>query len=315
MIKKLLLICPKFMEYEKKIIEYVNVKYQVRYMNSEEYLRDIRKEYNALSIYKRAFYKVFKLIRGKKREDMLNKLSFSYESFFDINKNNDIVLIINGDSMSNDTYKYLKEKNPNAKFILYIWDDVKGLFKNSQFAFFDCIYSYNIDDCSKYGFKYLPIFTEKINIKKNEAKVYDIAIVATANKERVQIAKKLYEKYCKYLNFYIYFYSPELKYDFYTYKEPLTYQNYLNILNKSKIVFEMVRHNQSGPTTRFYDALETNTKVITTNKNIKKYPVYGKNIYVINKRMNILQSFIDSPYENENKHPMHIDNWMEVLEI
>lgn len=303
------------MGYDEKMIEYASTKYEISYIDSERFLHKIRLEYQRKPRWMRAFFKAFKPARSLYREKMLKITEEKYGDYFQLNKENDIVLVINGDALTNTSYQELKKYNPSAIFILYIWDDIKGLFKKSHFRFFDSIYAYNVDDCKKYNFKYLPMFTEKFQFPTNDVKKYDVAIIATANNERIETAKSLYEKYKTKLKFYIYFYSPNLQFDFFTHDTPLQYQNYLKVLSESKTIFEMGRNNQEGPTTRFFDSLETKTKIITTNQNIKKYPVYGRNICILDKKMTIPEDFINEAFIDEKKHPIHIDDWMNVLKI
>lgn len=315
MSKNLLLICPHFMGYDEKIKKYAETKYHVSYIDSETFLRDIRLNYKKMSKLKKAFFKMFKPAREVYREKMLMKTFEKYSTLFKLYKENDIILVINGDGLTKQSYMELKKYNPNAVFILYVWDDVKALFKKSHFIFFDRIYTYNIDDSKRYNFKYLPMFTEKLKFAAIPQKKYDLAIIATANNERIQLAKLLYEKYRTKFKFYIYFYSPNLQFDFFSYNNTLDYQDYLKILGESKVIFEMGRYNQEGPTTRFFDALETKTKIVTTNKKINRYPIYGKNIYILDKKMNIPEDFVKKEFEEENKYPIHIADWMDTLGI
>lgn len=312
--KKLLLICPHFMGYDKKIIEYANSKYDITYLNSEDYLSKIRLKYQQNLIFVKLLLKIIKPLRTIYREKLLKENEKKLNSYFKAHPNNNLVLIINGDSITDVSYNVLKKYNKDAKFVLYIWDDINCLFKKTHFIFFDKIYSYNIADCKNFNFTYLPMFTDSLLKNNNMLNKYDIAIIATANERRVKIARKIYERYKSEFSFYIYFYSPHLQYDFFSHEVPLDYQEYLNVLYESKAILEMPRHDQKGPTTRFFDSIETKTKVITTNKEIMKYPIYGENIFILDRKMNIPSKFIKEPFVEENKSVMYIDGWFQTLE-
>ena len=301
------------MGYDDKIIKFAKKYYDISYLDTEIKFYDIRKKYKSISYFKKAIFKLLKKSRSRYREDLLKDTENDIVSYLENNNNNDIILVINGDALTDYSYKIMRKYNPKAQFILYIWDDVEALFKKSHFVFFDSIFAYNLDDCKKYSFEYLPMFTEKLQVANTEIKLYDIAIIASANKKRIKTAKYLYNKYKNKWNFFIYFYSPEKNYDFFTYDKPLDYQSYLRILGESKVIFEMVRNNQKGPTTRFYDALETKTKVITTNKNISKYPIYGDNIYIMNNRKIIPEEFMIKEFHEENKKSLHIYTWFHSM--
>ena len=73
-------------------------------------------------------------------------------------------------------------------------------------------------------------------------------------------------------------------------------------------------NKQKGPTTRFNDAICTKTKVITNNKNIKKYPLFSNNILIIhNLSIKIPQNFIETSYEDNNIIPMTVQSWCEKI--
>lgn len=311
--KRVLLLCPEFMGYNKIIENELKKKYDVIYVDTEQYLSPLRETYKQLASIKKIFLKLFKGRREEYRENLLKKndaiLKQTLESFTDI----DLLLVINGDALSNDAYEVMRRNNPNAKFILYIWDDIDWLFKIEHIKMFDEIYSYNIEDCNKYKFKYLPVFTGYDNEIINAEKKYDIAIIATANKDRIDFAKKIYKKYNDKYLLYIYFYSRNKTFDFFSHTTPLSYEEYMNIVAESRSIFEMGRFNQRGPTTRVFDALAVKTKVITTNKRIKKYPIYGENVLVVDKNVDIPKSFITKPCLDMKKDTWPIEKWIAFI--
>lgn len=311
--ERVLLLCPGFMGYDKIIDNELKKKYDVIYVDTEQYLSPLRETYKKLSGVQKAFYKLFKRRRERYRENLLKKneifLKQTFENLTDI----DFLLVVNGDALSNDAYEVIRRNNPKAKFILYIWDDIDWLFKIKHIKMFDEIYSYNIEDCIKHKFKYLPVFTGCDIGKINAEKKYDIAIIATANKERVDFAKKLYKKYNDKYVLYIYFYSRDKRFDFFTHTTPLSYEEYINVVAQSRSIFEMGRFNQRGPTTRVFDALAVKTKIITTNRRIKKYPVYGENILVVDKKIDIPKSFIMNPCLDMKEDTWTIEKWIAFI--
>lgn len=311
--ERVLLLCPEFMGYDKIINNELKRKYDVVYVDTEQYLSPLRETYKKLSGVQKAFYKLFKKRRERYRENLLKEneaiLKQTLENLTDI----DLLLVVNGDAPSNDAYEVIRRNNPKTKFILYIWDDIDWLFKIEHIKMFDEIYSYNIEDCKKYGFKYLPVFTGYENGKTNVEKKYDIAIIATASKNRIDFAKKIYEKYNDKYLLYIYFYSRNKEFDFFTHATPLSYEEYMNVVAQSRSIFEMGRFNQRGPTTRVFDALAVKTKIITTNRRIKKYPVYGENILVVDKKIDIPKSFIMDPCLDMKEDTWPIEKWIAFI--
>lgn len=312
--KKVLLICPHFMGYDEKIVSHLKqLNYEVYYIDSEKYLSEIRRTYKEKNILLKILLKIFPYIKHKYRENMIKTVDNIYIQEIEKVIDYDIVLVINGDGISNEIYNNIRINNKRAIFILYIWDDIKGLFKFSHYKYFDKVFSYNIEDCSRYGFRYLSIFTEHREIEKIENRKYDISIVATANKQRIKMAKRLYNKYKDKYNFYIYFYSPDSKFEFFAHKEPMNFQQYMSILAESKATLEVVRHKQKGPTTRNFDALETGTKIITNNKHITKYDFCDSNIFIINRKCSIPFCFLNEKYNQINYNPVYINKWIQEI--
>lgn len=308
--KKILLMCPHFMGYDEILVRELKKNYDVTYVDTDQFLADKRKKYKELSILKKGILKYCPKLKEYVCENLLRKdNSIFYEIKSICLKKYDIILVINGDAIPNDVYQYLKNKNKEAILYLYIWDDFKWLFKKQHIKFFEHIYSYNIEDCQKYKFKYMPVFTQQqIKLEKIK-KVYDIAIIASASDNRVKFAQQIYNKYKNKYKFYIYFYDKENKYKFFSNSKPLAYEEYVNKIAQSKAALEIVRLNQKGPTTRVFDSIAVHTKVISTNKHLKKYSIYGKNVLILDDKLDIPESFMEDSYIDMSDKVMSVDNW------
>lgn len=311
--KRVLLICPHFMGYDEIIASYLRSnQYEVFFIDSDKYLKPAREEYKSYSIFLRLFLKLFPLLRELIREKLLSKRRADILSDLDDIKKVDYIIVINGDGLSKEIYNKLSKKYPHSQKILYIWDDLDWLFKKKHIKYFDNVFSYNIDDCKKNNFSYLPVFTAALEEKDYE-KEYDISIIATASQERVKLAKKIFEKYKNEYKFYIYFYDKDFKFDFFSHTVPLSYEKYQEVLVKSVAILDIVRYGQKGPTTRIYDSILTRTKVITENKFIKKYPVYNSNILILDKKYEIPSSFIKKEYKEDEVKYISVKEWFQTL--
>ena len=310
---RLLLVMPEFMGYEKDLINSLSSKYEIAYLDSEckgKLARDIFKP----TFTKKVLHKLIKFIDTSDRCKAVKMACNDLINDYDILKQTyDIVLVINGHYISNDVYVYLKNNNPNAQFMLYLWDDADNLFRRDFFGFFDKKFSYNIDDCKKYSMKYLPMFV-RTNRLEHLTNKYDISFIASVYPDRVAIAKKLYEQYHEKLKMFIYLYENPVENDFFCYNKPLLYDEYISILRESRCVLEIPYYLQQGPTTRAFDALQTGTKLITTNKQIKRYPIYSNNVAFLDRDNPKLDlNFIKSPYEETNKEALEITKWLDYL--
>lgn len=312
--ENILLMMPSFMGYDKALVTTLMKYGKVTYFNNEAHLEDLEKKFQK-SLYRKLLRRLCSL---------LDKKQYLYEFFLKeyekkdlsilLSEHYSIIININGCYVTDKIYKQLKKYNKNAHMILYWWDDAMNLQKRNYQRFFSKKFSYCIDDCEKYGFEYLQMFTPVGDIILSQEKQYDIAIIGTAHPDRVELVKKIYIKYKEKYNFYIYFYHPKQKVDFFGHNVPLSFREYLVILSKSKAVMDLPFENQIGPTTRPFDALLTNTKVITTNKLINKYPIYSENIMIIDKENPIISSmFINLPYIKNEYRYLKTDDWIKKI--
>lgn len=309
--QKALVMAPHFMGYDITIYKTLSKSYRVKLINNEQHMPLIHKEITK-SLFKRAirklsnksYYLMYRYLIEKHVNTFLNEIGSGYS----------LIICINGHYLPMKLLKELKISNPNAKWILYLWDDVANLLHRNHFTFFNDIFSYNLDDCKNYRFKFLSMFVQyKPNISQYR-KIYDFAIIGTAHPDRVKVVERILDKYKNNYNIYIYLFRPNKISNGYFYDKPLSFKNYIEILLQSKIVFDIPYVMQKGPTTRFQDAMLTKTKVITTNKYIKKYPFFSDNILVIDRQNpNITTEFINKEYVNDNQVPIMIEEWVEKL--
>lgn len=312
-IKRLLLIMPFFMGYEKDLEAYLQKKYQVTLLDSEEFGSDIRN----------IFYKskIRRYLRKIDKQLCLRDISSAEESFSSVffkyheieNKKFDIVLTINGHYIPDSVYEIIKRNSPGARFLLYLWDDAGNLFKTTHFRYFDEKYSYNVEDCKKYGMNYLPMFT-RIEYIGHDKDLYDVSMIASAYEDRIPWVRKIYQQYKEQLRFYIYFYQNPVIDDFYCHSEPISYDQYISVLRHSKCLLDIQHPKQKGPTTRAYDVIQTDTKLLTTNANIVNYPINSNNIMLIDRENPVIPlDFINTPYIYEGKNAHTIDQWARAI--
>ena len=316
--KNLLLIMPFFMGYHNMLNTVLQLKYNVTLVNSELYDQDVLKTYYNCHTIRWGFRKCFPFIKKKEQENATK--AFVDDFLMHIQKQKDyyqVVLCVNGAYISSKVYETIKRNNPKARYIYYAWDDLKNLFKTFHIKFFDEKYSYNINDCKRKRFSYLPMFVAEDEVEGHAVKdEYDISYIASAHSDRIDIANKLYEKYGEKYRLFIYLYSPQKTNEKFCHSSALSYEEYMNIMRKSKVILDVPHISQTGPTTRLFDALLTKTKVITTNSYIKDYPVYSSNISIVDRRKLILDDeFIKRPYIETDYHPLTVSKWLKRIGV
>ncbi|MEI7884114.1 MAG: hypothetical protein WCI30_02045 [Clostridia bacterium] len=323
--KKILYIGTPIFNYHKKIItEFENQEYSVDFYNDRpsensfiKGIIKIKKEY-INSFIQKYFVKI------------MNETKM--ESY-------DIVFIVNCKVFTPMMIKQLRDSQKSARFILYMWDSLT-LYPNSKelISIFDKAYSFDTEDCEKTEkLQFLPLFycdefraLGQADI--NEMK-YDIASVCTAHPNRYKLMNALFPKLEKegirifsymFLHRFQYLYNkvfiPEFKYAKsreFKFK-PLSEEENLNILKISNSVFDMQHNKQSGLTMRSIETLGAKKKLITTNKNIKKYDFYNENnIFVIDESdLAGIELFIKNEYEPISdkiykKYSLH--SWIKII--
>ena len=312
---RLLLLMPRFMDYEKSLKENLNRKYEVCWLDSDEFDREILDK----------FYKCNKIRWGIRH---LFRKYFNYdlekaEAFFLENELGKIcleknyfsvVFCINGPYLSDEFYKKVRMLNPNARYIYYAWDDVSNLIKKNHIRYFDEVYSYNIIECKKNKWNYLPVFVQESGVGHSKEDKYDIVFIGSLNDDRRKIADDLYERYSSIYRLFIYLYDKKNVGGRFCHNSPLTNKQYISIMRESKAILDVPQICQKGPTTRAFDALLTETKVITVNKYMKYYPVYSDNMIIVDRDIiNIPDNFMAKEYVINSYHSLSIDMWIKKI--
>lgn len=309
---RLLLIMPFFMGYHEILRDYLSERYEVTLLDGDKYIPEIRKCYEQHRILRHIGYWV-KYSEYALKEWLVRDGSSSLISKAVLEQKYQYIVVINGHGISDASYSELRRNNCQARFILFLWDDAKNLFKRSHIKHFDAIYSYNISDCRKYHATYLPVFMNNADTASAKKDI-DISFIASAHSDRIPFAKALYNRYKEKYALFFYFYDPSGTCDFYSHKEPLRYGEYIAILERSKVTVDLPSVFQEGPTSRVCDSIATKTKIITCNKKLIEYPFYSQNIYFVDRENPVIEEcFLDTEYCDIDFEPVPISEWVKAL--
>lgn len=206
--------------------------------------------------------------------------------------------------------KYIKEKNPTCKVILWLWNPISSKhekFLNDKNV--DEVWTYDTMDSKKYGIYWNTQFYNKEFVKEYDSKhiKYDIMFIGN-NKGRDKIIRE-YEKDFDSINL-----NTLIKI-INNYKENIKYTEYLKYLSESKAVLEIVKENVSGLTLRTLESIFFRKKLITNNKFVKKYDFYNKNnIFILEEdEISDLKKFINSEYidlDEKNINYYDFEEWV-----
>ena len=290
-------------------------------LNSEaKEVRIINSEFNGED--KKFFYKLFNSINKRIKIKKFEEFFMRYQKQAKINGIKkyggvDYILFISGGCYPKSFLKILKEVNPKAKMILFLWDKLEySLFKGKEDCF-DYIFSYDRIDSLENNFIFRPTFyidkcLENVPLKKE----YDFYYIGVLRDEKRYQYVKWLKDYLEENNLKVFLklytgkiagvedlkqYLP-LKYDedLITTKG-ISYNENIEILKNSKVVLDLKYKEQRGLTLRCYEALATETKIITDNEDIVNYDFYNENNIKVIKNIedvkNIPLEFFKTPVQ------------------
>lgn len=293
--KKILFICPEFFDYHKRIVsELENQGYVVKWFSDHLkkvslFRMKVDKEYSA-------------------RKQVENIISSTEGKEFDI------VFIIFAGRFTRNMICELKTHFSNAIFIYYAWDSFSS-YPNiaSWYDLMDKSYSFDPEDCQKYGLGFRPLFFS-VKPEVGNSIEYDASSVMTIQPSKAQKYNKIIESLPSGLKLFQYLYFPSrllFKINKIRHKKhishnivenikfnKLTYLETLKAFSSSKAVIDCQYKDQKGLTIRTFEVLSMKKKLITTNSEIKKYEFYSpNNIFVIGDEKKVPDSFFNEPFD------------------
>lgn len=320
--KHCLLICPKFYGYEVLILEELK-----KYFEDVDVIYENREW---VSLWHRFVY----VYASSRKNKVLDK--FYIDTINKISTDVDTVLIIRGSSLSITVMEYLKKMyRESCQYIMYQWDGVKNNHEILNIVnLFDDIYTFDIEDSIKYGWRYRPLFFDSEKVEKR-TKDINIAYLCSLHSQRAQVLEKL-KVYCNENNLSLYsnMYCNKLLYFKWKYigKKPeyrgtnnkdvsfksLSLEETYKIYSRSRIIVDYTHPNQTGFTMRTIEALGNRCKLVTNNQLIKSADFYNPhNVYVYEgTNVEIPLKFINSEYEDVNKKIYNyysLNGWINTL--
>jgi hypothetical protein len=323
--KNLLYIGSPFFGYYKKIIKEFEVQgYSVDYYNDRP----------SENPFVKGLIKVRKNIMESMIQKYFDKIVMEIKE-----KKYNLVFVVNCKVFTPKMIEQMKDLQPNAKFILYMWDALK-LYPNTinVIHLFDKAYSFDTEDCANCNkLSFLPLFYcneyEKIGKSGYEIAKHDIVSVCTAHPNRYKIINKLFPLLesngitifsYMFLHRLQYFYNKLFVEEFRNAKRnefkfnPLSEQDILQLIAESRAVFDIQHNKQCGLTIRTIETLGARKKLITYNSNIKNYDFYTKNNILIldDSNWSDIPKFIEQDYipvDDEIYKKYSIKQWVKTI--
>jgi hypothetical protein len=311
--KNIILISPKYFNYEKEIQKELEGK------GAFVYFIDDRIKNSTLNK---------ALFRLKLKEKVGKSNVFAYfKKHLENNKERkiDYLIAIIPEGFSKEIIQYYKAQLKDTVFILYMWDSIDNRpYIIETLNLYEKTLTFDKDNSIKYGLKFRPLFYtqdyKEIGYKeKNHSDFkYDLSFIGTAHSDRYDVIKKIIKVSSNQLKTFFFFYlqSPMLI-PYYWLVDPLfrkiktkdirfkglSKKEVLSVIEDSLCIIDINHPKQSGLTIRTIEMLGAKRKLITTNNDIVNYDFYNaENILLINRDNPILNdSFLLKPYKEIDK--------------
>lgn len=287
--KRVLFISPAFFEYPEMI------KKEIEKQGAIIHWYDDRDDASSIE----------KIILRCNRSILKKKYNEYYEKIIhkEIDFCPDYVLFVNPEAVTKESLSMMKKNFNKCKFVLYMWDSIENKKILEIVDLFDKVFSFDKNDCKKYGFIFRPLFYSKIGVNKENLYKYDVGFIGTVHSDRALILKKI-KDYCDEndLTYYFYLYVPSKLLLFlrlltdrnlrlwkkqYVHTIPIDGDIFLAISRETRCTIDINHPKQTGLTMRTIELLGLKRKIITTNKNIEQYDFYRPENQIIVDRKNI----------------------------
>lgn len=206
----------------------------------------------------------------------------------------DLVLIIKGRGMSVSLISKLKVASP--KVIGYNFDSFK--YNRAPLKWYNHVtkyYTFDYRDADNYSLPVVELFSSISNCSLNQTPEYEVSAILRNHSKRLNFIDCVLD-IIKTKNLFIYIYEKNLftfllnfinnpflylKYKKFIYFKPLNYKKYIDVLIKSNFTIDYAHPKQSGITIRCFEALSTQTKIITNNTYVKRNSLFNDNNTII----------------------------------
>jgi hypothetical protein len=319
---RLLLLSPRFFGYESELVKAARRRgMNVHWIDGRAYTS---------AIYKSALKLAPVLTRSLTQRALIAKLDQ-----YDWSKPPTEILIIKGDGITLSTLHRIRARAPNARVILYSWDNVKNVsgFIELSRAVDRCV-TFDPKDAEAFGWDFLPLFIRQppCMLSQNVENRYDWSFVGSVHSDRHRTLRQLVDSFGGN-RWYVHAYVPtvlaRLRYSLGDLG--LIFPSKVKLTNKvlspseldcisaqSTAVIDIHHPLQVGLTMRTLETLLQGRKLITTNETLKMYDLYHPSRVAILDRHNpqIDPDFLHAPFEpisDDISQRYYIDNWLAKL--
>ena len=235
-------------------------------------------------------------------------------------------VVICDDAVGFETLKLIKENNPTARLIYWLWNTNShiGKLNFAKELGYEC-WSFDKNECEQYDLKFNEQFYPDIDSTKSEQIKYDFAFVGYDKNRLDQIIQL--DNYMKQNDCRVMWHVKKDRGKKYRIDMPiklknsnLSYSKYIKLLKQTRCIIDIVKADQRGLTVRALEAMAFDKKLITTNTYVREYDFYNPdNIFIWDgKNTADIMAFMDRPYKkvaSDIKKKYTISAWLERFDL
>lgn len=226
----------------------------------------------------------------------------------------DLILVINGQTLSGAFFDDLRRHSPGAIRLLYIWDSLENrgsIIPNLRR--YDHVLGFDRIDARRHGFGYRPLFFVPAFDGGEEAETaYDISFIGTAHSDRAPVIHALDQALDKDIRrfWYLFLQAPWVR-RYYAAKSrrfarvptdlfryaPMTKAQTGEIFRRSRAILDIEHPQQRGLTMRTFETVGAGKKLVTTNAHVVEEEFHHPDrVLVIDRaRPRIDRAFLEAP--------------------
>lgn len=204
-------------------------------------------------------------------------------------RDNDAVLIIKGENLSAKAVDLLRERNPKARFALYLWDNLNKIAnRDILLPNFDKISVFDPTDIPENpGFHYRPLFYLKRGHQTGDYD-YDLSFIGENRPGRYKTLTTLSKTLPSGMKLFFRLKSSVLLTiadrmagRHLCSNKPLPYDEFCSIMDRSKGILDIEETGQHGLTMRSIEALAMGKHLYTTNDEIARAPYVNPDSFTV----------------------------------
>jgi hypothetical protein len=240
----------------------------------------------------------------------------------------DLIFIIKGRGLSQSLIQELKHISP--KVIGYSFDSFK--YHSAPLNWYKSVnkfYTFDYRDSAKYNIPIVELFSSMPESDSPKKYSYEISAIVRNHSDRLEYIDQvlsnldikskfifIYEQN-RFTFFQNFIKSPLLYYKYWKHIsfKSLPYSEYTRVLKESNFTIDFAHPAQSGITIRCFEALSSQTKIITNNPYITRYKYFNnKNSIVFDKNSNSIslkQRFDETKRFIPEKHHRSINHFIQ----